>query len=151
MPLLRHFAVVGSALTRLLYLASAVLPHDTRIIYIKSNSGALPTPRQPQQHAAAVPESRTEPTLSFAAGPVESPAHIMEPAQKFNVAAAPIAQHRPQQKGRTPVLRQARASSRCCTSRQLAARRAAVDRSERTNDSWRDPFWGSNWRAPGWW
>jgi len=52
MPVLRYFVIVGLALIGLLYVADAVLPHDTRL-QVRSNFEGIP-PAPPRQHTRSV-------------------------------------------------------------------------------------------------
>ena len=152
MPLLSYFIVVGSALIGLLYLANAVLPHDTPI-HSNNMQAASQPPRQPQ-HAAAVPPSNPQPTMSFAAVPVAAPAHVEEPTQKSNAPPAPVAQDAPPQKKRKLVPRKrewrddfTQANSWSRDYRRWSERRGRNDGPRYVS---RDPFWNSNGRRAGW-
>ena len=153
MPLLGYFVVVGSALIGLLYLADAVMPHDTPVRISNIEAASQPT-RRPQ-HSASVPPSSPPPTMSFAAAPVAAPdGHVEKPTQKFNAAPAPVARNAPPQKKRNFVPRKrewrddfAQANSWWRNYRWTDQRR----RNDGTRDyGWRGPVWGSNWRGPGW-
>ena len=152
MPLLSYFVVVGSALIGLLYLANAVLSHDTPIH--NSNIQVASQPPRQSQHAAAVPPSSPQPTISFAAVPVAAPERVEEPTQKFNASPAPVAQDVPPQKKRklVPRKREWRDDFTQANSWSRDYRRWS-DRSGRNDGRryvWRDPFWSSNGRRTGW-
>ena len=151
MPLLSYFVVVGSALIGLLYLANALMPLETPTHISRKVEAASQPPRQPQ-HAAAVPPSSPQPTMSFAAPPVTAPAHVEELTQKLNAPPAPVAQDAPPQKKRKLVPRKrewrddfTQANS---WSRDNGGRWS--DRRGRNDGVWNDPFWGSNGRGAGW-
>ena len=153
MPLLSYFVVVGSALIGLLYLANAVMPRETPTHISRKVEAASQPPRQPQ-HAAAVPPSSPQPTMSFAAAPVTAPAHVEEPTQKLNAPPAPVAQDAPPQKKRKLVPRKrewrddfTQANSWSRDHRRSSDRRG---RSEGRRYAWRDPLWSSNERRAGW-
>ena len=152
MPLLSYFVVVGWALIGLLYLANAVLPHDTPIHSSNIKAASQP-PRQPQ-HAAAVLPSSPQPTMSFAAVPVAAPGHVKEPTQKFNAPPAPVARDAPPQKKRKLVPRKREWRDDFTQANSWSRDYRWTDR-RRRNDGrrdhgWRGPVWGSNWRGPGW-
>ena len=153
MPLLSYFVVVGAALIGLLYLANAVMPHETPTHISRNVDTASPLPRQPQ-HAAAVPPSSPQPTMSFAAVPVEAPAHAEEPTQKFNAPPVPVTQDAPPQKKRKLVSRKREWRDDFTQANSWSRDYRWTDR-RRRNDGrrdhgWRGPGWGSNWRGPGW-
>ena len=152
MPLLSYFVVVGSALIGLLYLAHAVLPHDTPILSSKVVAASQP-PRQPQ-HAADVPRANQQPAMSFAAVPVAAPGHVEETTQQFNALPAPVARDALAQKKRKLVPRKrewrddfTQANSWSRDYRRWSDRRG---RNDGRRYVWRDPFWGSNERRTGW-
>ena len=151
MPLLSYFVVVGWALIGLLYLANAVLPHDTPIHSSNIEAASQP-PRQPR-HAAAVPPSIPRPTMSFAAVPVAAPGHVEEPTQKFNAPPAPGARDAPPQKKRKLGPRKREWRDDFTQANSWSRDYRWTDR-RRRNDGrrdhgWRGPVWGSNWRGPG--
>ena len=152
MPLLSYFVVVGSALIGLLYLANAVLPRDTPI-HSNNIEAASQPPRQPQ-HAAAVPPSSPQPTMSFAAVPVAAPGHVEEPTQKFNAPPAPVARDVTPQKKRKLVPRKREWRHDFTQANSWSRDYRWTDR-RRRNDGrrdhgWRGPVWGSNWRGRDW-
>ena len=152
MPLLSYFVVVGSALIGLLYLANAILPHNTPIH--SSNIEAASQPQRQPQHAPALPPSSPRPTMSFAAVPVAAPAHVEEPTQKLNAPPAPVTQNAPPEKKRKLVPRKREWRDDLTQANSWSRDYRWTDR-RRRNDGrrdhrWRGPVWGSNWRGRDW-
>ena len=152
MPLLSYFVVVGSALIGLLYLANAVLPHDTPIR--RSSIEAASQPPRQSQHVAAVLPSSPQPMMSFAAVPVAAPGHVEEPTQKFNAPPAPVTRDAPPQKKRKLVPRKrewrddfTQANSWSRDYRRWSDRRG---RNDGRRYVWRDPLGLLNQRRTGW-
>ena len=163
MPLLRYFVFVGSALLGLIYLVGSVFTHDTPT-HIDSKSEApspQPPPRQPQHTIGLAP--RTEPALASTVPDGATPETGALP--ESTVAPAPVAKETPPRKKRKPAPRkQEWQDSFAQADGWRRDQRRWTDRgrgdngwrsNSRRNDGWRnqgsrDPFWGSNWRGPGW-
>jgi hypothetical protein len=167
MPLLRYFALVGSALLGLIYLVGSVLPHDTPT-HINSKFESVPPLPQPKPQQSAVIVPRTAPSMSFAAVPDGRTPQAGEPLQS-NALAAPAAKDTPPRKKRKSAPRKQewqdsfaqadgwRRDQRSWTDRSRGDngwRNNGWRNNDRRDQGWRnrgrEPLWGSNWRGPGW-
>ena len=145
MPLLSYFVFVGSALIGLLYLVSAVMPHDDAPIYLSSQIEGVPIPRPPQP-TTNEPASRLNPATSYAAAPV-SPA-VEKPQPDINAAATPDELAPPKKRKRTPRQRDWQ-EDYAQNSGWQGDQRWREQR--RYNDGWQDRGWRNRgWRDQGW-
>jgi hypothetical protein len=147
MPLLSYFVFVGSALIGLLYLASAVMPHDDAPVYISSQIDGVPAPRQPQR-TPDEPILKLKPTTSFAAAPASR--NVETPQQDIKTSTAAEDTPPPKKRKRTPRRHEGQEAFAQADDFRHNGRGWFGQR--RSNDDWRDRGWRDRgWRDRGGW
>ena len=105
MPILNFFVIVGLALIGLLYVADAVLPHDTRLQVRSNFEGIPPAPQRQYTRSVLAPPPEFSPDAAVATPPADVLPQLRAPVLEMSSTSVPASM--PLQAGEPSLLQAA--------------------------------------------